>query len=81
MRTLVLAGLFTVIMAVPALAAGEEYYLIKDTVGNCAAVISSGGAPDFPGMTVVSKKSYPSLDAANSALGSLPSSDCSGIVK
>ncbi len=79
MKKLILATvIFSAAAATTAMAAGESYYLIKDTVGNCAAVIDTNGA-DFPGMTVMSKKTYSSLDEANKALPDLKG--CKGIVQ
>jgi hypothetical protein len=77
MKKLLFAGLFAVVVATPALAADEEYYLVKDTVGNCSAVISTeSGAP---GLMIISKKGYPSYDAATKELGG--QKDCAGIVQ
>ncbi len=80
MKKLVLA---TVVMAsvaaaaTTAYAAGESYYLFKDTVGNCAAMIGTG--VNLPGQTVMSKTAYSSLAAANKALPDLKG--CKGLVK
>lgn len=77
MKTFVLAGLFTVVMASPAFA--ESYYIVKDTVGNCASVITTpAGAP---GLKVISHKSYATIKAANKAMDALPKSDCAGLVQ
>ncbi len=59
----------------PAFAA-DEYKLVKDTVGNCSAVVSS---ENYPGMTVVSDKTYGSWEEGQSALDN--TKECTGIVK
>ncbi|MGP8233645.1 MAG: hypothetical protein ACLQL2_13460 [Methylovirgula sp.] len=74
-KRLTMAVLFAAIAATPALAA--KYILVKDTVGNCSAVASSPRG--YAGMTVVSKKKYPSIEAANKALDGVKG--CSGLVR
>ena len=76
MKKLVLAALLVTVIAAPALA-DEQYTLVKDTVGNCSAVVSS--ARGYPGMTVMSSDSFASMQTANSALDGLK--DCSGLVR
>jgi hypothetical protein len=67
MKKLMIAVLFATVVATPALA--EKFSLVKDTVGNCAAVVSSPRG--YPGMKVVSKVKYSSWDEANKALDSV----------
>ncbi len=66
MKKLLALVVFAVV-ATPALA--EKFSLVKDTVGNCAAVVSSPNG--YPGMKVVSDKTFPSWDDANKALDSV----------
>jgi hypothetical protein len=75
MKKLVLAALFATVFVAPAFA-DDQYTLVKDTVGNCSAVVAGG---NYPGMTVISSDAYPSMDAANKALGD--AKDCSGLVR
>ncbi len=64
MKKLLTAALFAVVMATPALA--ESFSLVQDTVGNCAAVVTSKSP--YPGMKVVSDKTFTSWDDASKAL-------------
>jgi len=75
MRRLIMAVLLGGIAATPALAA--KYSLVKDTVGNCSAVVSSPRG--YPGMTLASKKKYPSIEEANKALDGVKG--CAGLVR
>jgi hypothetical protein len=76
MKKLVAAVLLTGMAISPAFAS-DQYTAVKDTVGNCSAVVASPGG--YPGMTVVSDKSYSSLEEANKSLDSLQG--CSGFVR
>ncbi len=76
MKKLLMASIFVAAVATPALA-DDQYTLVKDTVGNCSAVVSSDAG--YPGMTVVGTQGYPSIQAANSALDSV--SGCDGLVR
>ncbi len=75
MKRLILAVLFAAVAATPVLAA--KYSLVKDTVGNCSAVVSSPRG--YPGMTLASKKKYPSIDEADKALDGVKG--CVGLVR
>ncbi len=48
---------------------GQSFSLVKDTAGNCAAVVTSKSP--YPGMKVVSEKTYTSWDEASKALDSI----------
>ncbi len=76
MKKLLMAAVFAAVVATPALA-DDQYTLVKDTVGNCSAVVSA--AAGYPGMSIVSSDSFASLQAANSALDGVK--DCSGLVR
>jgi len=76
MKKLLMATVLVAAIATPALA-DDQYTLVKDTVGNCSAVVSS--AAGYPGMTVVGTQAYPSIEDANKALDTV--SDCSGLVR
>jgi hypothetical protein len=56
--------------------ADDEYKLVKDTVGNCSAVVSS---ERYPGMTIVSDKTYGTWQEGQTALDN--TKECEGIVK
>ncbi len=56
MKKLLMASIFVAAVATPALA-DDQYALVKDTVRNCSAVVSSSG--DYPGMTVVGTQGLP----------------------
>ncbi len=56
MKSLIAGLLLAGVMVAPALAA-DQYTIVKDTVGNCSAVVSTSA---YPGMTVVSDKAYDS---------------------
>ncbi|HLH11061.1 MAG TPA: hypothetical protein VKV77_04160 [Methylovirgula sp.] len=68
MKKWILVAVFAGFSATSALAAAESYYLVKDSVGNCSAVFSSGGR-HYPGMKVISQ-AYSSQAAAREAAGS-----------
>jgi hypothetical protein len=53
MKNLILAAIFAAVVAGPALAAEESYYIVKDAVGNCDVTLSYG--ENLPGMKVISK--------------------------
>jgi hypothetical protein len=76
MKGLILVVLLMGAAISPALAA-DEYTAVKDTVGNCSAVVATPG--QYPGMTVMSDKNYSSLDEANKALDGLKG--CNGFVR
>ena len=76
MKKLIMAALLIGAAISPAFAA-DQYTAVKDTVGNCSAVVASSGG--YPGMTVMSDKSYASLEEANKSLDSLQG--CSGFVR
>jgi hypothetical protein len=67
MKKLIAAAVLASVIASPAFA--ESFSLIKDTVGNCAAVVTS--RTPYPGMKVVSEKTYSSWDEASKALDSV----------
>jgi len=65
MKKLFAAFAFTALLASPALA--NTFSLIKDLdTGNCAAVVTSKDG--YPGMKIVSHKTYPTQEAADKAL-------------
>ena len=74
MKKLLLATVFAAVIASPAFA--EQYTLVKDTVGNCSAVVHGS---HYAGMEVMSSEAYSSMEAANKALDGLK--DCSGLVR
>jgi len=76
MKRLLIAMLLTGAAAWPALAA-DQYTVVKDTVGNCSAVVTDSNG--YPGMKVMSEKNYPSLEDANKSLDGLK--DCNGLVR
>jgi hypothetical protein len=76
MKKLVTAVLLTGAAISPAFAA-DQYTAVKDTVGNCSAVVAS--SEGYPGMTIVSDKNYSSLEEANKSLDS--AQGCSGFVR
>jgi hypothetical protein len=62
-----------------AFAAGTQYFVEQDTVGNCSVVDSKPSAS--AGMKILGNKSgYASKDAATKFLKGLPSGKCQGIV-
>jgi hypothetical protein len=67
MKKVIAAALFASVIVSPAFA--ESFSLIKDTVGNCAAVVTSHNG--YPGMKVVSDKTFSSWDEASKALDSV----------
>ena len=75
MKKLAAIVLFSATLAAPALA-DETYSLVKDTVGNCSAAVT---ARHYPGMTIVSDKTYSSIQDADKALDDVK--DCSGLVR
>jgi hypothetical protein len=75
MKRLIASVILISAMAAPAFAA-DEYTLVKDTVGNCSAVVSS---EHYPGMTIVGDKTYGSWQEGQSALDN--TKECNGIVK
>jgi hypothetical protein len=76
MKKLITAVLLMGTAISPAFAA-DQYTAVKDTVGNCSAVVAS--SEGYPGMTVISDKNYSSLDEANKSLDSVQG--CSGLVR
>jgi hypothetical protein len=74
-RKLILASAFVVVACAPAFA-DDTYSLVKDTVGNCSAAVTSA---HFPGMTIVSDKTYSSMEDANKALDDVKG--CAGLVR
>ncbi|MEI9915401.1 MAG: hypothetical protein WDN29_05845 [Methylovirgula sp.] len=64
MKKLILASVLVVVACAPALA-DDTYSLVKDTVGNCSAAVTSR---HYPGMTIVGDKTYSSIEDANKAL-------------
>jgi hypothetical protein len=76
MKKLILAALITGATMAHASAA-DQYTAVKDTVGNCSAVVA--GSPHYPGMQIMGDKSYASLEEANKSLDSLQG--CSGFVR
>ena len=75
MKKQILALVFTTAVAATALA-DDTYSLVKDTVGNCSAAVTS---TEDPGMTIVGDKTYSSLQDANKALDDVK--DCAGLVR
>jgi hypothetical protein len=79
MRSGLIATVLVVALAMSALAAAT-YYIVVDTVGNCAVVDSKPSAS--AGMKVLGNKSgYPSKDAADKALKESAKGKCKGIVE
>ena len=76
MKMLVTVAFLAAVVATPSLAA-SKYSLVKDTVGNCSAAVSSPRG--YPGMKFMSMKKYPSMEAANKALDGLKG--CAGLVR
>jgi hypothetical protein len=75
MKKLILALVFSAAAVAPALA-DDTYSLVKDTVGNCSAAVTS---TEYPGMTIVGDKTYSSMQDANKALDDVK--DCDGLVR
>jgi hypothetical protein len=72
-----IAGVFTLVLVSSALGA-TKYYVVIDTVGNCAVIDSKPS--DHAGMKVLGDKGgYTSKDAADKALKGL-GSKCKGVV-
>jgi hypothetical protein len=68
MKKLIVASLFVAALSSPAFAI--TFSLVKDLdTGNCAAVVTSKNG--YPGMKVVSHKTYPSQEKADKALDSV----------
>jgi hypothetical protein len=65
MKKLVISALFAAVAVSPAFAA-ETFSLVKDTVGNCAAVVTAPNG--WAGMKAVSSKTYGSWADADKAL-------------
>jgi hypothetical protein len=79
MRTYLIASIAVGVMATSAFAAGAQYYVEKDTVGNCSVIDSKPGAS--AGMTILGNKGgYASKDEAVKALNALPKGKCKGVV-
>ena len=76
MKRLIMTALLVGAATTPALAA-DQYTVVKDTVGNCSAVVASPRG--YPGMQVLSDKNYSSLEEANKSLDSVK--DCNGLVR
>jgi len=74
-KKLILASAFVVVACAPALA-DDTYSLVKDTVGNCSAAVTSA---HYPGMTIVGDKTYSSIQDANKALDDVKG--CAGLVR
>jgi hypothetical protein len=76
-RYLIASLLITFSLVTPGFAAAK-YYLVIDTVGNCAAVESQPSAN--AGMKIIGKKGgYDSADAAKKALKDMK--ECKGVVE
>jgi hypothetical protein len=77
MRRYLIASLLTLSLVTPGFAAAK-YYLVIDTVGNCAAVESEPSAN--AGMKIIGKKGgYDSADTAKKALKDMK--ECKGVVE
>jgi hypothetical protein len=76
-----IAGVLTLALASSALAAAAaKYYVVIDTVGNCAVVDSKPAG--HAGMSILGDKGgYAAKDAADKALKALPKGKCTGIVE
>ena len=62
-------------LASPAFAAGAQYFVVSDTVGNCSS------PPKTPGLKIVGDKGgYTSADAAKRALKDI-TKKCKGVVE
>ena len=68
MKKLIISALFAAVAVTPAFAA-ETFSLVKDTVGNCAAVVTAPNG--WAGLKAVSSKTYPSWTDADQALNSI----------
>jgi len=75
MKSLIIGLLISGAIVAPALAA-DQYTIVKDTVGNCSAVVSTSS---YPGMTVVSDQAYGSWQDAMKAIDGVK--ECNGIVR
>jgi hypothetical protein len=75
MKRLIIGLLLSGVVVAPALAA-DQYTIVKDTVGNCSAVVSTS---TYPGMTVVSDKAFGSWEDAMKAIDGVK--ECNGIVR
>jgi hypothetical protein len=77
MRRYLIASLLMFSLATPGFAA-TKYYLVIDTVGNCAAIESEPSA--HAGMKIIGNKGgYDSADAAKKALKDMK--ECKGVVE
>jgi hypothetical protein len=77
MRRCLIASLLMFSLATPSFAAAK-YYLVIDTVGNCAAIESKPSSN--AGMKIIGNKSgYDSADAAKKALKEMK--ECKGVVE
>lgn len=65
MKKLVISVLFAAVTVTPAFVA-ETFSLVKDTVGNCAAVVTAPNG--WSGLKAVSDKTYSSWSDADKAL-------------
>jgi hypothetical protein len=74
MKSLIIGLLLSSAVVAPALA--DQYTIVKDTVGNCSAVVSTS---TYPGMTVVSDKAFGSWEDAMKSIDSVK--ECNGIVR
>lgn len=79
MKKITMAMIALIGIAAPALGAGTQYYVEKDTVGNCSVIDSKPS--DHAGMTLLGDQNgYASKDDASNALKALPQDQCKGIV-
>jgi hypothetical protein len=77
MRRYLIASLLAFSFVTPGFAAAK-YYLVIDTVGNCAAIESEPGKG--AGMKIIGDKGgYESVDAAKKALKEMK--ECKGVVE
>lgn len=75
-----IASLLMVAEATAALAEATKYYVVVDTVSNCAVVDSKPSASS--GLKVIGDKGgYSSIDGANKALKGAPKGKCKGLVQ
>ena len=79
MKKCAIASVLVAALATSALAAGTNYFVERDPVGNCSVVDSKPSAGS--GMKIMGDKGgYASKEEATKALKALPSGKCRGIV-
>ena len=79
MKKITMAMIVLIGTATAALAAGAQYYVEQDTVGNCSVIDTKPSAS--AGMTILGNQSgYATKEDATKALKALPKDKCKGVV-